>query len=290
MTNKSGNTEEQQRKRAFCITPIGQEGSETRRAIDGLLDAALRPICEELGIDLEVAHEIAAPGSITGQVIGRLLGADLVLANLTELNPNVMYELAVRHCNGLPVVVLAKFGTTLPFDVSDERTVFYADDMAGVEELTTKLRAAIDAALNEKEPDNPVYRVSKARVMREVVVGKPQEYILERLDKLQQTVSGLAAKIALGPVRRIQIASPRYWLNLKLTPGPSGGDLSQEIFNKVLRAAGPAVIGSSARRSDGKATHVTLSAKQPFDREAMTAAVTGQGWTIEFPDAAEAKT
>jgi len=100
---ESANTGEQRRKKAFCVTPIGQEGSDTRRATDGLLEAALRPICEELSIDLEVAHEIAAPGSITGQIIGRLLGADLVLVNLTELNPNVMYELAVRHCVGLPV-------------------------------------------------------------------------------------------------------------------------------------------------------------------------------------------
>jgi hypothetical protein len=195
-----GNGADQPRKVAFCITPVGDEKSETRRATTGLLSSALRPVCDDLKIDLHVAHEIAAPGSITRQVIEHLLNDDLVIANLTELNPNVMYELAVRHCKGMPVVVIAKLGTRLPFDVADERTIFYADDMAGVEELKPKLKASINAALEETEPDNPVFRVTKDRVMREAVAGEPQKYVLDRLDDLQRMVSQLSTRSAGGPL------------------------------------------------------------------------------------------
>jgi hypothetical protein len=180
-------------KKCFVVTPIGPGQSPVRRATDGLIDAVLRPVLShtEFGFEVEASHQMSKPGSITKQVIERLLNDDLVVANLTGLNPNVMYELAVRHAIGKPIVVLAEKGTELPFDIGAERTVFYVNDMAGAEELKGELQKAVRAAIQEKEPDNPIYRVTKnLEIMKKVEAGNPLNYILERIDSLARTKMG----------------------------------------------------------------------------------------------------
>jgi hypothetical protein len=169
----------------FVITPIGDDSSPTRRAIDGLVDAAIEPTLKDLGFRVEVAHRLSKAGSITNQVIELLLSADLVIANLTDLNPNVMYELAVRHAARKPVVILADHATDLPFDVADERTIFYTNDMAGVPELARKLRVMAAVAVEDEQPDNPIYRGAQALVMREVAVTDSDRFIIERLERLE---------------------------------------------------------------------------------------------------------
>ena len=97
-----------------------------------------------------------------------------------------MYELAVRHSARLPVISLAESGTQLPFDISDERTIFYENDMSGVTKLIPILEKMTTEALNDLEPDNPVYRAAKNKVMKDMQpAGDYQTYILERLDRFE---------------------------------------------------------------------------------------------------------
>lgn len=200
---QEGTAQEEKPRVCFVISPIGGDSTDTRRALDGLMDAVVEPTLRELGFKVEVAHRISRTGSITNQVIELLLSADLVVANLTELNPNVMYELAVRHAARKPVVTIAHVDTRLPFDIADQRTIFYRNDMAGVPELKQALAAAVHEALSEGEPDNPVYRAAQTRVMREVAQTDIQEFVLDRLDRMESLLRELTAQ----PARSQQLNS-----------------------------------------------------------------------------------
>ena len=142
------------------------------------------------GYDVVVAHEIDTPGSITRQVLEHLLSDQLVIANLSGLNPNVMYELAVRHCKRLPVITVAVADTHLPFDIADERTIFFVDDMAGVEDLKRKLKAAVGAvSVDGKAPDNPVCRAVESEIIRQSAsTSNAESYVLQRLDRIERLV------------------------------------------------------------------------------------------------------
>ena len=100
-------------------------------------------------------------------------------------------QLAVRHARRLPVVTIAEKGTVLPFDLRDERTIFYTDDMAGVIELRPKLADMVKKAMAETSPDNPIYRAAQAKVMQDVATDDFQSYVLEALSNLEDSISSV---------------------------------------------------------------------------------------------------
>ena len=115
-------------KKCFVISPLDSEGSPTRVRSDDVLDFIVKPAlekCESYEIPPLRADQLPHPGRITRQIIDHLLKADLVIADLTDHNPNVFYELAIRHAARKPVVQIIHVKDKIPFDVANQRTIFY---------------------------------------------------------------------------------------------------------------------------------------------------------------------
>jgi hypothetical protein len=112
-------------KTCFYITPIGEEGSDQRKHADLLLGQIVEPAIEELGLELAVvrADKMTQPGMISQQILQHVLGARLVIADLSFHNPNVFYELAIRHATKLPTVLVSRTAERVPFDIADLRVV-----------------------------------------------------------------------------------------------------------------------------------------------------------------------
>jgi hypothetical protein len=137
-------------KTCFVVSPIGPEDSAIRKRSDMLLRIlkhALEPRYEVIRSD-----HIAEPGMISHRMIQLLVDAPLVVADLTGANPNVYYELAIRHAVGKPTIQIIAKGEPIPFDIGDMRTI--GVDMADQYAAEDLIRACA------KEIEKPGYVVT----------------------------------------------------------------------------------------------------------------------------------
>ncbi|PVY40880.1 hypothetical protein [Pontibacter virosus] len=278
-TTKKEQAEQFSQKKCFIISPLGLDDSETRRKADGLISAVLGPVLTSLNFKMIAPHHIDTPGSITGQVIQHLLEDDLVIANLTELNPNVMYELAVRHAKRLPVVCLAEKGTRLPFDIAAERTIFYDNDMAGVEVLKPKLVNAINEALLGDEHDNPIYRVVRDSIMKEVTAkDDAQSYILQRLDEINTHMNALKNKS--DSINRVPFSHDRSRFNFTFTFHVDEGFENATQITRIIDNAGYKPTSSLVEQIGPKLYRCSLTVPDSNAADNIVAALQGSNYDI----------
>ena len=178
----------------FIITPIGDASSETFRKAKGVIESVIKPLLARHGFqDVKPSYEINQTGMISTQIINRIIEDDLVIVNLTENNPNVMYELCLRHVTAKPIIHICQIGTNLPFDIKDNRTIFYNNDMMGVHELTIQMSMFLDEIDYLKEyNDNPIYNAQRmGKLLKDVPPENEDGIEIELLQRILSIVSEL---------------------------------------------------------------------------------------------------
>lgn len=140
-------------EKCFIVSPIGGNGTATREHADTVQDYLIKPVCDELGLDAIRADQIPGSSKIDDEIFEHLSNDYLVIADLTDLNPNVLIEVGYRLRDGKPMVFICDEdrNSRLPFDVQGIRTCFYLLDLRNVGPSKEKLRNFILAALEKSE-------------------------------------------------------------------------------------------------------------------------------------------
>lgn len=185
-------------KKCFIVCPIGQEGSETRKRSDTLLNFILKPVCNECDFEVIRVDESNTGDSITKNIIEHLMYDDLVIADLSEQNPNAFYELGYRTALGKPTIQIKSKGEPLPFDVSSIQTFDYdITDIPDTETFKQRIKKTIesfdfDPSRNKITEDNtPNFNAT----------------ILQELYRIQDMISSIDKKY----IQRIMKPYP-FWL------------------------------------------------------------------------------
>lgn len=153
----------------FVIMAIGAQqidgnsisAQDLKKRYDDLIKEAIlraRP-------DLEVtrADEVSLPGTITTDIVTRLMHSDFVVADVTYPNPNVFYELGLRHaCRPGTVIIRDKHGPSVPFDIAHLRYIEYENTATGLKNLAEQFQGYFaHFAANPARPDNHFLELAK---------------------------------------------------------------------------------------------------------------------------------
>jgi O-acetyl-ADP-ribose deacetylase (regulator of RNase III) len=156
--------------KCFIITPYGTRPDAAGNTInfDDVFDKLVEPAVIEAGLEPVRSDRDLEAGPIFKKMIQDIATADVCIADITTLNPNVFYELGVRHalCRGVTVLIRL-VGQPLPFDIQDLRVFAYgpmnasevgaSSDSARFAAARGQIVKAIAHARNQKEADSLVF-------------------------------------------------------------------------------------------------------------------------------------
>lgn len=191
------------KKTCFFIGPIGDKKSPIRDWSDQVLEYIITPVVTELDYENpKRADQIRGLSSISFEIMRRLVEDDLVVADLTEGNPNVFYELAIRHALKKPVAHLIREGDKIPFDVKDIGVIHVRmDSPRETDQVKQELKSHIQEL--EKNEAFIIPYIDRIEQLKQVfeshrTTSEKEDLInlLGRLDNIQFSVNDVKTDLA----------------------------------------------------------------------------------------------
>ena len=178
-------------KFCFVIMPFGDKPEGVGSLdFDTIYELMIKPSVYEAGLDCVRSDEIGRPGWIHAEMINQIYAADVAVVDITTLNPNVFYELGVRHALRPAVTVLIRKKTTeIPFNIQGLNLIEYEpENIRSVDETKKKITAFIRAGLASSKTDSLVHSVIDLRIGTATKAARKSETDYELRDASNKSI------------------------------------------------------------------------------------------------------
>jgi hypothetical protein len=223
------------------FAPLGSAELDTYEQALEVYEKVILPACQMRGIEPVRADQIAATGEINEQVFRHLLEDDIVIADVSGGNPNVMYELGLRHTRAKLTIPIGEFGQ-LPFDVAAVRTIQFSRSDRGLIDARKSLERALTSGLTETPEPVTATRVWLGATQNDVTSASTQPENMA-LDSEEEDPAGL--------LDRIQALEEKFPL---LTE-------SAEDIGGIIERMGAVAVDSTASLTSASTTNLSAAGR-----------------------------
>jgi O-acetyl-ADP-ribose deacetylase (regulator of RNase III) len=156
-----------QTKNCFVIMPFGEKTDVDGAVVpfDTVYEHILEPAGKELEkhgiiVKSERCDKIKQAGWIHSTMIKHIMEADIAIVDVTTANPNVFYELGVRHALKRKVTILVRRkGTKLPFNIEGFKVIDYDLQINVAKEAIKEIAEHMRKGIEADETDSLVHQV-----------------------------------------------------------------------------------------------------------------------------------
>ncbi|MBA7664682.1 hypothetical protein ES703_72743 [subsurface metagenome] len=117
----------------FVLMPFDEK-------FDDIYYFGIRGAVEDANMICDRADEILHAGGLIERIVEQIYRADILVADMTDHNPNVLYEVGIAHTLGKTVALVVQDVNQIPFDLRNKNHIVYGGK---IKFLREKLRALL---------------------------------------------------------------------------------------------------------------------------------------------------
>jgi len=130
------------RSDVFVLMPFSPD-------LEEIFKTHIKSVAHALGLKANRADDFFNADMVMNDIWKRICGSRVIIADCTNRNPNVFYEIGIAHTVGKPVIIITQKSEDVPFDLRHYRYIHYEYTPPGMKKFEDALKKTISEELSK---------------------------------------------------------------------------------------------------------------------------------------------